>query len=302
MSHWQPPAKGQSTEGDKDASITRSSIWYKDGSIVLQAQNTQFRVYWGLLSQNSSFLRDLEDLPQPPDQPTVDGCPVIELPDDAIDVEFVLKALYSPTFLCQASLPFAAVAAYIRLGRKYDFKELFDSAEFEARLVGSEYAPPRIISSSGSYFDTVTLLSENRLWSLLPCACFRLVTVHTAAGLERSHPCLQLDLRRCVAGRERLFTKQFESGYTFGWRRGWVSACSSFGCSPERLAIVEAYSTNACLLSVPEELSFVYARLCPACCEKLKPAMLAGFKKLWEELPRAFDMPASSWDELKNDP
>jgi hypothetical protein len=38
----------------------------------------------------------LEDLPQPPDQPTVDGCPVVELQDAAFDVEHLLKALYDP--------------------------------------------------------------------------------------------------------------------------------------------------------------------------------------------------------------
>ncbi|KAJ7782679.1 hypothetical protein B0H16DRAFT_1682116 [Mycena metata] len=320
----QPRAKRQRTEGDKDASITRSNIWYKDGSVVLQAQNTQFRVHWGLLSQNSSFFRDLEDLPQPPDQPTVDRCPVIELPDDEVDVEFVLKALYSPTFLCQTSLPFAAVAAHIRLGRKYDFKELLDSAvgrlafenptsfeEFEARFVAMGYIPTRITPSPGFYFDTVTLLSENRLWSLLPCACFRLVTMHNAAqlfdGLPRGDGTLAslslVDLRRCVAGRERLFTKQFESGYTFGWRRALqFDACANRAssgrlCGHTRYALVETYSDGLSLPGSPEELSCIYKHLCSACCDQIKPASLAGFKKIWEELPDAFGVPA-----LTNDP
>jgi hypothetical protein len=88
-----PPAKRQRTE---DASITRSNVWYKDGSVVLQAESTQFRVHWGVLSENSTFFRGLEDLPQPSDQPTVDGCPIVELPDAVIDVEYLLKALYDP--------------------------------------------------------------------------------------------------------------------------------------------------------------------------------------------------------------
>jgi hypothetical protein len=88
-----PPTKRQRTE---DASITRSKVWYKDGSVVLQAESTQFRVHWGVLSENSTFFRGLEDLPQPSDQPTVDGCPIVELPDAVIDVEYLLKALYDP--------------------------------------------------------------------------------------------------------------------------------------------------------------------------------------------------------------
>jgi hypothetical protein len=88
-----PPAKRQRT----DASLTRSKIWYKDGSIVLQAEKTQFRVHWSVLSENSDFFAGLEGLPQPNDRPTVDGCPLVELSDDAVvDVEYLLKALYTP--------------------------------------------------------------------------------------------------------------------------------------------------------------------------------------------------------------
>jgi hypothetical protein len=74
----------------------RSDIWYKDGSVVLQADGIQFRVHWGVLSEHSSFFRDLENLPQPPDQPSVDGCPVVELLDTFFDVKYLLKALYTP--------------------------------------------------------------------------------------------------------------------------------------------------------------------------------------------------------------
>lgn len=76
--------------------ITRSDIWYHDGSLVLQAHNIQFRVHWSVLSQHSSFFRDMQGLPQPPDQPSVDGCPILELSDTVADIEHLLKALYNP--------------------------------------------------------------------------------------------------------------------------------------------------------------------------------------------------------------
>ncbi|KAJ7821518.1 hypothetical protein B0H14DRAFT_1331921 [Mycena olivaceomarginata] len=98
---------------DPKTSITRSDIWYEDGSVVLQAQHTQFRVHWGVLARQSSFFHDMQGLPQPPDQPSVDGCPVVKLPDDIADVECLLKALYSPTFLAQAALPLPAIGALI---------------------------------------------------------------------------------------------------------------------------------------------------------------------------------------------
>ncbi|KAJ7287177.1 hypothetical protein C8J57DRAFT_995026, partial [Mycena rebaudengoi] len=70
-----------------------SEIWHTDGSVVLQAQNTQFRVHWSVLSLNSSFFREMQGLPQPPDQPSIDGCIIIQLSDSVEDVEHLLKAL-----------------------------------------------------------------------------------------------------------------------------------------------------------------------------------------------------------------
>jgi hypothetical protein len=92
-----PPQKRHRTE---DAPITRSEIWHNDGSVVLQPGNTQFRVHWSVLALHSSFFRDMQGLPQPPDQPSVEGCPVVELPDDTEDVEYLLKVLYSPSVVC----------------------------------------------------------------------------------------------------------------------------------------------------------------------------------------------------------
>jgi hypothetical protein len=82
----------------ENTTIIRSEIWYHDGSVVLQAQNTQFRVHWGVLSQHSVFFRDMHRLPQPDpsEQLSVDGRPVIELQDTVKDVECLLSALYNP--------------------------------------------------------------------------------------------------------------------------------------------------------------------------------------------------------------
>jgi hypothetical protein len=94
MSSESPPAKRQRTE---DVPITRSRIWYKDGSVVLQAQDKQFRVHWSVLSKNSAFFRDMQDLPQPEmEQETVEACPLIPLSDSVVDIEHLLDTLYNP--------------------------------------------------------------------------------------------------------------------------------------------------------------------------------------------------------------
>ncbi|KAJ7649968.1 hypothetical protein FB45DRAFT_1017387 [Roridomyces roridus] len=97
------------------------------GDQEIVAPRLQFRVHWGVLSLHSSFFRDLEGLPQPLDEPKVDGCPIVELSDSAEDVEVVLKALYNPFFSSQKPLPLSAIASYVHLSRKYDLKQLLQT-------------------------------------------------------------------------------------------------------------------------------------------------------------------------------
>ncbi|KAJ7350356.1 hypothetical protein DFH08DRAFT_861172 [Mycena albidolilacea] len=103
--------------------VKRSNIWYTNGSVILQAEGTQFRVHWGVLSENSPFFRHLSGFPQPSTQHSVDGYPTVELLGDSVaDVSNLLKALYSPTFLAQTALPLPAIGALVRLGCKYEYQ------------------------------------------------------------------------------------------------------------------------------------------------------------------------------------
>jgi hypothetical protein len=72
----------------------RASIWYSDGSVVIQAECTQFRVHSSILSQHSPVLKEM--LAKPPVK-LVDGCPLLFLPDDsARDINHFLNCLYVP--------------------------------------------------------------------------------------------------------------------------------------------------------------------------------------------------------------
>lgn len=72
----------------------RSKIWYSDGSVVIQAENTQFRVHASFLSQHSTMFNDMFALAQPSDELRVEGCPVVMVTDTAADWEHVLATLY----------------------------------------------------------------------------------------------------------------------------------------------------------------------------------------------------------------
>jgi hypothetical protein len=86
--------------GNPNALTTSSTrhpdLWFDDGSIVLSVQMTLFRVHRTTLSKHSTVFADMFSIPQPLDQVTIEGCPVVNLPDSAADFAYLLKALYDP--------------------------------------------------------------------------------------------------------------------------------------------------------------------------------------------------------------
>jgi|ERR1700683_2379007 hypothetical protein len=74
-------------------------LWFNDGSIVLQAEMTQFRVHRSVLSANSDIFQDMFSMAQPAEQgELIEGCPVVHLPDSAKDWTYVLGALYDSRY------------------------------------------------------------------------------------------------------------------------------------------------------------------------------------------------------------
>ncbi|KZP23447.1 hypothetical protein FIBSPDRAFT_1042898 [Athelia psychrophila] len=107
--------------------ITRSEVWFEDGNVVLQAERKQFKIHRGMLARTSSVFRDMFTLPQPPisQEDTVEGCIVVQLSDSAEDLEIVLQALIERGFAAPRDpVSTKVVAAFLRLGRKYDFEAL----------------------------------------------------------------------------------------------------------------------------------------------------------------------------------
>ena len=81
------------------APLTHSpDLWFDDGSIVLHVESTLFKVHRSILSSNSEVFCDMFGVLQPSTTNTsdgaIDGCPVVPLPDQAVDWTHVLKALY----------------------------------------------------------------------------------------------------------------------------------------------------------------------------------------------------------------
>ncbi|KAJ7647762.1 hypothetical protein FB45DRAFT_894359 [Roridomyces roridus] len=298
-----PPTKRQRTE---NASIVRSNVWYKDGSVILQAQNTQFRVHWSVLAKNSSFFRDLEALPQPADQPSVENCPIIQVQDSAEDVRHLLEALYDPVFMVQEMLPFPAVAALIRLGRKYEIRHLLD------------LAVERLVAENPATLADFDLLHERRgshlgehILTALPCAYYRATVLNYGTCVSRlfdgiprgdgSEATLShTDQARCVSGHTNLLREQAKEGYTFGWLRIGSDRCTTLAkCNLQRAEHLTKYLDDLRLRALAPVHALAELPGCTTCQKSAKEAMEAGRQRVWEQLPSYFDLPP--WSELKND-
>ncbi|KAJ7145140.1 hypothetical protein C8R43DRAFT_551540 [Mycena crocata] len=313
-----PPTKRQRTDSD-GAEMTRSEIWHLDGSIILQAHKTQFRVHWSVLSLHSSFFRDMQGLPQPdsPDQPSIDGCPIIEVSDSAEDVKHLLKTLYDPLFFLQVALPLPVIASHIRLGRKYDFKDILSTVverltdEFPASLEDYDALRPqshsRIIRYRGITLDTITLARENNLLSVLPCAYLQALFFKPEAifdGVARPDGSLSLlssnVQRTCSLARVKILGAQWAAGNTLGWVSETATGCTNIPyCASAKSSRLHGTVVKGLLHPFMDITSIDPLELCAACSEDAKTKMTAGRKKMWELLPSFFDLPP--WSELKND-
>lgn len=88
-------------EGSESQVILSKEVWFSDGNLVVQAENTLFKVFRGILTHESALFHDMLSLPQP-QQPDGDqtssemyeGCAVVKLQDDARDIQILLAALH----------------------------------------------------------------------------------------------------------------------------------------------------------------------------------------------------------------
>ncbi|KAJ7671713.1 hypothetical protein B0H17DRAFT_1085005, partial [Mycena rosella] len=103
-----------------DESPRDDELWFTDGTLVLSAGRSSFRVYGGLLAKRSPVFHDMLQFPQPDDAEVVDGCPVVHLQDNEADLRCFLNALFDHQFF--PSFPektsFDTLAGVIRLSTK----------------------------------------------------------------------------------------------------------------------------------------------------------------------------------------
>ncbi|KAJ7684257.1 hypothetical protein DFH06DRAFT_1027061 [Mycena polygramma] len=96
-------------------------LWFKDGNLILEAGNSQYRVYGGFLGARSHVFADMLEIPQPPDSELVEGCPLVRIPDPDVEVTPFSKAMFEPEYFMPypAHTTFDAIVGCLRLSHKY---------------------------------------------------------------------------------------------------------------------------------------------------------------------------------------
>ncbi|KAJ7825830.1 hypothetical protein B0H14DRAFT_2819178 [Mycena olivaceomarginata] len=253
-----PPAKRQRIE---NAPITRSEIWYSDGSVVLRAETSQFCVHWSVLAQHSSFFLDLQALlPQPESgQPTMDGCPLVELQDTAADVEHLLtvRSLITDKSHFHSSYILHCTAC---------FREPHDAEG------GTPPETTKTVPYGGIYRDMLTLLRENGLQKILPCAYLRL-SKQTTLFLGNGSGPTELSAR-CPS---LITVCTMENGQHPGLDHPMET------CRRLRGQVLLPETHKGILRHVPPQT--VRDSLCDACAALAETAITTGRAKMWENLP-----------------
>ncbi|KAF7297755.1 BTB domain-containing protein [Mycena kentingensis (nom. inval.)] len=327
MSTNERAAKRPRGDAEPEPEIIRSpNYWFDDGSIVLQAESTQFRLPKSLLAKHSVVFRDMLSLPPPPqDEPLIEGCPVVFLPGDkADDWNHLLAVFYPEDCFSDESCPtLASLAAVLRLSKKYDIAAFRSTcleclkAEFPSALQGYELVRSKWINihvpndSASSTLDAVVcavlLAQEIGIYSILPILFYTIASVwdQEACGFHnelfsRLDP---LDQVKCLKGYTKLGRSLPET--PMKWLEETCIATSSSchsptNCESSRIALLK----DIALGRHGYQLAHVFAEwdtdweefLCRSCISKAKAVYKTSQTECWEKLPSYFGLP--DWEEL----
>ncbi|KAF8640996.1 hypothetical protein AX17_000641 [Amanita inopinata Kibby_2008] len=195
-------------------------LWFNDGSLVLQAGSSLYRISRSILAARSAVFNDMFHLPlSSPERPgfgVKENVPLILLPDSATDVTHFLRAIFDSGYFepTPRKSSFEAVRGVLRLSHKYDVPYLQTRA---LEHLTSAYPATLALWDSRvkeTTFDTkwdlceaftvVQLAVEVDASWLLPAAVYRCCTypINEILDLDmpsnRTNPTFSAALRLCL--------------------------------------------------------------------------------------------------------
>ncbi|KAJ7643416.1 hypothetical protein DFH06DRAFT_1097138 [Mycena polygramma] len=288
-------------------------LWFPDGTLVLTTETALFRVYGGLLAKESPIFHDMLQMPQPTERPTLDNCPVVDLPDNGRDVEFFLKALFDYKFFLPLPNPtnFDVLTSVLRLSKKYDVGPLHKRALAHLAsgfpLVKTGYPPSSSWETAGQHIRAVVFAREMQLDWILPLAFYR-VCLHSVDkimnGVDVDGVRIELnpkDKRACLEQSILLRGPASAEILNFLWEPDIIPSCSrAQECRLSRIArrkVAEGWRGSHLPLTLWEDSDWGALDVCFACLIAMKEAHKTALNNFWDGLPQRFGV--DGWDVLK---
>ncbi|KAL1938722.1 hypothetical protein VTO73DRAFT_11325 [Trametes versicolor] len=333
QTHVEPSSETQTVADRVDAPLGslkhNPDLWFEDGSIVVIAENTGFRVHKLLLSHLSPVFRDVFMVPQPvvidSGLSVVENCPVVRVSDSVYDMKYLLRAIYDGRgYLTEMSpyIPFPVISALMRLGHKYEIKG-FCSEDIDATFDFTKD------EEGAELFEAVNLARLTGKFAILPLALYKCCQRDVAEimfGIEREAGGVvrlsQDDIERCVRARERLLRESCELAGTIASAKCPARRCMTPRACPRHLERLRETFTSmlgdlvntAVLSGLREQLGEFtvlpeWTQLCHECRDELISQHKLKQRQAWGKLLEILDLsdqdlgiewagPWPSWDRI----
>ncbi|KAJ7765621.1 hypothetical protein B0H16DRAFT_1687266 [Mycena metata] len=316
---------------DIDKTLTRvEELWFFDGGLVVQAEQSLYRISGGVLAARSPVFKDMLSFTQPPDVETIEGCPVVRLPDRAADVTCFFRAIFDSSFFESHphKVAWADAISILHLSNKYSVEYLLRRAlihlsswhvttlsAYDAKTYGEASASlfPQNYDNEASYVALIEVARQvNALW-MLPTAFYHMAS-SDEAYLDQILRCVMYAGRPAkLSPEDRILllksslhvSRQGNIITSFLHSPGSIPGCEWGGkCTGKRLGTlggVNSSLTEPDIADDPLNLLFpcdgLLSDCCPVCQDYSRKALREARQAVWDRLPGFCGLP--SWGVLE---
>ncbi|KAJ7624366.1 hypothetical protein FB45DRAFT_836427 [Roridomyces roridus] len=287
--------------------VRSPELWFDDGTIIIQAENTLFRVYRGILAAQSPVFRDTFSIPQPDDseQETFEGCPLLQVHDSARDFKMFLSALHDAGYFANHPVDgLDTLTRLLRIATKYDVESLRARMVSIVNTIYPSSLTEWLVRSPPTGYDeledddflALKLAHEYQILPALPgiyYECCRYPTPEMfASGIESK------EKEQCIAAAEQ-FTEEWARKIFEGVLDiSDEDLCGQANeCDHQRLWLVSDAGIPTFKQAFPCSSRWGDSDLCTQCKVTAQTTYDAAVKKLWDALPSLFGLP--KWKVLR---
>ncbi|KLO06823.1 hypothetical protein SCHPADRAFT_945786 [Schizopora paradoxa] len=327
------PLVGESMEANRLQRPTpHESLWFDDGSIVLQTDVHLYRVHKSILAKYSSVFRDMLDMSSGggrngnsggnADADSWDGLPLVRMAGDSDEnVYHLLMTLYDRDYYDihkRTTLPI--IVSLLSMSTKYDIPTLrthvinqlekYFPVHVERAIEEEGTNEPLFEPGVSKDCDLQLLAVAQRcnVRRLLPMLYYKCAISKLRFILASSDNLEKDVLHKIIIGRERLVELSYDFGVLFLFPS---EQCKSEICPQMRRGLIEIWTRTSDLgprrfpifmisktfTSVMNDHLLKFA--CEICAQKSARAREEFKTKFWDELPKIFGL--GTWAEILSD-